>query len=57
MAEEKVYERTLEDTPTWAVAAVFFVLIAVSVVIEHLIHIIGKVRILNLNSFVKSYVQ
>ncbi|KAH9703617.1 MLO-like protein 12 [Citrus sinensis] len=42
MAEKKVYERTLEETPTWAVAAVFFVLIAVSVVIEHLIHIIGK---------------
>lgn len=35
--------RTLEETPTWAVAVVCFVLVAVSIVIEHVIHLIGKV--------------
>ncbi|XP_075485396.1 MLO-like protein 6 [Primulina tabacum] len=34
--------RTLEETPTWAVAVVCFVLVAVSIVIEHIIHLIGK---------------
>lgn len=43
MAEDKVYERTLEETPTWAVAVVCFVLLAISIVIEHIIHAIGKV--------------
>jgi len=43
MAEEKVYERTLEETPTWAVAVVCFVLLAISIFIEHIIHAIGKV--------------
>ncbi|ESW23746.1 hypothetical protein PHAVU_004G071700 [Phaseolus vulgaris] len=41
MANE-VYERTLEETPTWAVAVVCFLLLAVSIAIEHLIHGIGK---------------
>lgn len=40
----KVYERTLEETPTWAVAVVCFVLLFVSIAIEHLIHAIGKVN-------------
>lgn len=35
--------RSLEQTPTWAVAAVCFVLVAISIVIEHIIHLIGKV--------------
>ncbi|KAI8539824.1 hypothetical protein RHMOL_Rhmol09G0213100 [Rhododendron molle] len=35
-------ERSLEDTPTWAVAVVCFVLVLVSIVIEHLIHLIGS---------------
>ncbi|CAI9770830.1 unnamed protein product [Fraxinus pennsylvanica] len=35
-------ERSLEETPTWAVAVVCFVLVAVSIVIEHIIHLIGK---------------
>ncbi|KAI9156924.1 hypothetical protein LWI28_014165 [Acer negundo] len=35
-------ERTLEETPTWAVAVVCFVLLAISIAIEHLIHIVGK---------------
>ncbi|KAL5733462.1 hypothetical protein ACOSP7_032801 [Xanthoceras sorbifolium] len=39
---EKVEERTLEETPTWAVAVVCFVLIAISIALEHLIHIVGK---------------
>ncbi|KAH6765569.1 Seven transmembrane MLO family protein [Perilla frutescens var. hirtella] len=34
--------RTLEQTPTWAVAVVCFVLVAVSILIEHIIHLIGK---------------
>ncbi|KAK3028169.1 hypothetical protein RJ639_038693 [Escallonia herrerae] len=34
--------RSLEETPTWAVAIVCFVLVAVSIVIEHIIHLIGK---------------
>lgn len=36
--------RSLEQTPTWAVAAVCFVLVAISIIIEHIIHLIGKVR-------------
>ncbi|KAL8029822.1 hypothetical protein ABFX02_14G248200 [Erythranthe guttata] len=34
--------RSLEQTPTWAVAVVCFVLVAVSILIEHIIHLIGK---------------
>uniref|UniRef100_A0A7N0UES4 MLO-like protein n=2 Tax=Kalanchoe fedtschenkoi TaxID=63787 RepID=A0A7N0UES4_KALFE len=34
-------ERTLEGTPTWAVAVVCFVLVAISLVIEKLIHHLG----------------
>ncbi|KAH6755893.1 Seven transmembrane MLO family protein [Perilla frutescens var. hirtella] len=37
--------RSLEETPTWAVAVVCFVLVAISVVIEHIIHLIGKLLI------------
>lgn len=35
--------RSLEETPTWAVAVVCFVLVAISIVIEHIIHVLGKV--------------
>ncbi|KAG6386318.1 hypothetical protein SASPL_155213 [Salvia splendens] len=34
--------RSLEETPTWAVAVVCFVLLAISIVIEHIFHLIGK---------------
>jgi mlo protein len=34
---------SLEETPTWAVAVVCFVLVAISIVIEHLIHVVEKV--------------
>ncbi|GKE73619.1 MLO-like protein 6, partial [Tanacetum coccineum] len=34
--------RTLENTPTWAVAVVCVVLVAISILIEHGIHITGK---------------
>ncbi|GMI92312.1 MILDEW RESISTANCE LOCUS O 6 [Hibiscus trionum] len=34
--------RSLEETPTWAVAVVCFVLIVISIIIEHIIHMIGK---------------
>ncbi|KAL5569290.1 hypothetical protein UlMin_025865 [Ulmus minor] len=39
MAEK---ERTLEETPTWAVAVVCFVLVIISIFIEHVLHLIGK---------------
>ncbi|XWS52688.1 hypothetical protein CRYUN_Cryun11dG0092400 [Craigia yunnanensis] len=35
-------ERSLEETPTWAVATVCFVLVLISIIIEHIIHMIGK---------------
>jgi mlo protein len=35
--------RSLEQTPTWAVATVCFVLVVVSIIIEHIIHLIAKV--------------
>ncbi|OAY26250.1 MLO-like protein 6 isoform X2 [Manihot esculenta] len=41
MAEE-VEERTLETTPTWAVATVCFILILLSITIEHLLHLLAK---------------
>ncbi|KAK7404691.1 hypothetical protein VNO78_05647 [Psophocarpus tetragonolobus] len=34
--------RNLEETPTWAVSAVCFVLILISIIIEHIIHLMGK---------------
>lgn len=34
--------RSLEQTPTWAVAVVCFVLVLISIVIEHIIHLIGE---------------
>ncbi|MQL81619.1 hypothetical protein Taro_014081 [Colocasia esculenta] len=34
--------RSLEQTPTWAVAAVCFVLVVISLLIESLIHLVGK---------------
>ncbi|KAI3995177.1 hypothetical protein MKX01_031979 [Papaver californicum] len=34
--------RSLEQTPTWAVAVVCFALVLVSIIIEHIIHLIGK---------------
>ncbi|KAF2289960.1 hypothetical protein GH714_039321 [Hevea brasiliensis] len=34
--------RSLEETPTWAVAVVCFVLVSISIFIEYIIHSIGK---------------
>ncbi|XWS55797.1 hypothetical protein CRYUN_Cryun09bG0031600 [Craigia yunnanensis] len=34
--------RSLEQTPTWAVAVVCFMLILISIIIEYVIHLIGK---------------
>ncbi|KAL2332055.1 hypothetical protein Fmac_019636 [Flemingia macrophylla] len=34
--------RTLAETPTWAVAVVCFVLLSISIFIEHILHLIGK---------------
>ncbi|KAL5711412.1 hypothetical protein ACHQM5_021872 [Ranunculus cassubicifolius] len=35
-------QRSLEETPTWAVAVVCFVLVLISIIIETLIHLLGK---------------
>lgn len=37
---------TLEETPTWAVAAVCTLIVLVSLIVERLINLVGKVRIL-----------
>ncbi|CAH1435266.1 unnamed protein product [Lactuca virosa] len=42
MAAGSSYERSLEQTPTWAVALVCTVFVIISVIIEHGIHSIGK---------------
>lgn len=39
------YERTLEDTATWAVAVVCFVLLAISLLVEHFLHLFEKVEL------------
>lgn len=41
MAEETT--ESLEKTPTWAVATVCFVLISLSILIEHLLHLLAQV--------------
>lgn len=38
-------ERSLRETPTWAVAVVCSVFVILSVLIEHSIHSLGKVTI------------
>ncbi|KAI6676479.1 hypothetical protein NL676_037275 [Syzygium grande] len=45
------YERTLEKTSTWSVAVVCFVLLAISISIEHVIHLLGKGKV----AFVTAY--
>ncbi|KAK3035358.1 hypothetical protein RJ639_033642, partial [Escallonia herrerae] len=35
-------KRSLEETPTWSVAVVCFVLVAISIIIEHLIHVVAS---------------
>jgi hypothetical protein len=37
--------KSLEETPTWAVATVCFFLILISIFIEHLLHLLAKVYI------------
>lgn len=37
--------RNLDETPTWAVATVCFVLLSVSIIIEYIFNLIGKVNI------------
>ncbi|WRX27073.1 Mlo-related protein - like 10 [Theobroma cacao] len=38
---------TLERTPTWAVATVVFVLILISIFIEHMLHLLAKYLLIN----------
>ena len=40
-----IKERSLEETPTWAVAVVCFVILFISILIEYFLHFIGHVRI------------
>ncbi|CAK7345997.1 unnamed protein product [Dovyalis caffra] len=42
MAAGAYGDKTLQDTPTWAVAAVCAVFVVISVLIEHAIHSLGK---------------
>ncbi|ESW23747.1 hypothetical protein PHAVU_004G071800 [Phaseolus vulgaris] len=42
MGEAKIHKRSLEETPTWAFAVVCFMLLAISIIIELVIHAIGK---------------
>lgn len=44
MAPAAPGERTLQETPTWTVALVCAVFIIISLIIEHAIHALGKVR-------------
>lgn len=43
MAGETAESRSLEQTPTWAVAVVCFVIVVVSIIIEHLLDLVGEV--------------
>lgn len=42
---------SLQDTPTWALATVCFIMISVSLFIEHLIHLLWSVSIYRLGLF------
>lgn len=42
MEERPFKERTLQKTSTWSVAVVCVVLLAISIFIEHIIHLLGK---------------
>lgn len=42
----KLKERSLEVTPSWAVAVVVFVILAISIALEYILHLIGHVSIL-----------
>ncbi|TYI85556.1 hypothetical protein E1A91_D04G004500v1 [Gossypium mustelinum] len=42
MADATYKARSLEETPTWAVAVVCLVLLVISIIIEHAIHMLGK---------------
>ncbi|KAK4485480.1 hypothetical protein RD792_008122 [Penstemon davidsonii] len=42
MSSPSSYGRSLESTPTWAVAVVVFVLVAISLVIEQILHHVGS---------------
>lgn len=44
MAASATGERTLKETATWAVALVCAVFVIISILIEHGIHSLGKVR-------------
>ncbi|KAK4485484.1 hypothetical protein RD792_008126 [Penstemon davidsonii] len=42
MSSPSSYGRSLESTPTWAVAVVVFVLVAISLVLEQILHHVGS---------------
>ncbi|KAL4556674.1 hypothetical protein LXL04_034830 [Taraxacum kok-saghyz] len=41
LGDERQKERALEVTPTWAVAVVVFVILAISIALEYILHLIG----------------
>ncbi|KAI3915035.1 hypothetical protein MKW92_007620, partial [Papaver armeniacum] len=42
MSGESSYDRSLEETPTWAVAVVCFGIVLVSIIIEHVLELVGE---------------
>ncbi|KAE8657602.1 hypothetical protein F3Y22_tig00116989pilonHSYRG00679 [Hibiscus syriacus] len=57
MADASIKAISLEETPTWDVAVVCFVLLVVSIFIEHAIHILGKLRDLLIVAFNHPFVK
>lgn len=55
MAAPAAGERSLQETPTWAVALVCAVFVIVSVLIEHGIESLAKVRVLLVISVLKVF--
>lgn len=49
--------RSLEQTPTWAVAVVCFVLVLISIIIEHLIELVAKVNCVLVVYIVEGYLM
>lgn len=50
MATEDTSIRTLEHTPSWALATVCFVFISVSIVLEHIFH-----RLTNVSTYSQEF--
>jgi len=53
---EEVLQRKLETTPTWVIAIVCFVMLAISILIEHSIEELGKVYSFTKTTFCILYI-